>query len=205
MDRTKRTYPLALLILKLSIHPYYTDCDVVIISAEIEMPRILSDAEIQQLLQEQKPLPPNWATKLRFRRKSQEAFDQRDCPVQGSKGHEFRLILRSNHLHPQDFSVLLVFKDADGTEYILRRHNGSHPSKHTNEYEKRHNLPNAELPICFHRHLATERYQGAGLRIDGYAERANDYNDIQTAQGAMVRDARLILPLNSQLSMLGDN
>lgn len=205
MEKTRPSYSFTLLILQLPIHPYYTDCNVVTISVEIAMARILSDAEIQQLLQEPKPLPQNWEARLRLRPKSQEAFHQRDCFVQGSNGHEFRLILRSNHLHPQDFSILLLFKDADGIEYILRRHNGAHPSMHTNEYEKRQNLPNAELPICFHRHLATERYQRAGLRIDGYAERTNDYHDIQTAQSAMIRDARFVLPLNSQLPMLGDN
>ena len=204
-EKTRRTYPLTLLILQLPIHPYYTDYNVVIIGTKIEMPRILSDTEIQQLLREQKPLPENWETRLRLRPKSQEAFSQRDCFVQGSDGHEFRLIIRSNRLHPQDFSVLLVFKDTDGAEYILRRHNGTHPSKHTNEYEKRQNLPNAELPICFHRHLATERYQKAGLRIDGYAEQANDYNDIHTARNAMFRDARFVLPVDSQSAMFGDN
>lgn len=169
------------------------------------MPRILSETEIQQLLQEQKPLPENWETRLRLRPKAQQAFSQRDFFVQGAEGHEFRLIIRSNRLHPQDFSILLVFKDTDGAEYILRRHNGTHQSRHTNEYEKRQNLPNAELPVCFHRHLATERYQKAGLRIDGYAERAHDYSDIQGAQSAMIRDARFSQPPNSQLRMLGDN
>lgn len=169
------------------------------------MARIISDTEIGQLLQEEKPLPENWATRLRLIPKSKETFNQRDYPVQGSNGHEFRLIFRSNRLHPQDFSVLLIFKDTDGTEYVLRRHNGTHPSRHTNEYEKRKNLPNAELPICFHRHLATERYQRAGLRIDGYAEQANDYNDIHTARNAMFRDARFVLPVDSQSAMFGDN
>lgn len=94
-----------------------------------------------------------------------------------------------------------------GSEYILRRHNGTHPSKHTNEYEKRMGLSNAELPICFHRHLATERYQKAGLRIDGYAVQANDYHDIKTAQDAMIRDAGFVLPPNpiNQFPMFGDN
>jgi hypothetical protein len=188
------------------MYAYYTDYnDVVIIGARVKMLRIPSETEIQELLQERKPLPTNWETRLRLIPKSQEAFNQRDYPVQGSNGHEFRLILRSNRLHPQDFSVLLIFKDTDGTEYILRRHNGTHPSKHTNEYEKRQNLPNAELPICFHRHLATERYQRAGLRIDGYAEQTNDYNDMQTAKNAMFRDARFDLPMNRQLAMPGDN
>ena len=171
------------------------------------MSRILSDAEIQQLLAEPKPLAPNWETRLRLKPKAQEAFSQRGLSLQLTNGHEFSLVLRSNRLSPLDFSVILVFKDIDSSEYILRRHNGAHASRHTNEYEKRLSLPNAELPICFHRHFATERYQRAGLKIDGYAERTGDYCDIRTAQDAMIRDAGFILPQNAgrQLVMLGDN
>lgn len=171
------------------------------------MSRILSDTEIQLLLAEPKPLLQNWQNKLRLKLKAQEAFSQQDYSLQLSNGHEFTLVLRSNRLSPLDFSVILVFNDADGSEYVLRRHNGTHPSRHTNEYEKRRSLPNAELPICFHRHLATERYQKEGLRIDGYAEQTSDYNDIRTAQDAMIRDAGFVLPPNpiTQFSMFGDN
>jgi hypothetical protein len=171
------------------------------------MSRILSDAEIQQLLAEPKPLLANWESRLRLTPKAQEAFSQSALPLQLSNGHEFSLVLRSNRLSPLDFSVILVFKDTDGSEYVLRRHNGTHPSRHTNEYEKRLSLPNAVLPICFHRHLATERYQKAGLKIDGYAEQTNDYSDIRTAQDAMIRDAGFVLPSNPvvQSSMFGEN
>ncbi len=170
-----------------------------------EMLRILSDAEIQQLLAEPKPLLPNWENRLQLMPKAQEAFSQRALSLQLSNGHEFSLVLRGNRLSPLDFSVILVFKDIDGNEYVLRRHNGAHASRHTNEYEKRLSLPNAELPICFHRHLATERYQKAGLKIDGYAEQANDYKDIRTAQGAMIRDAGFVLPQVMQPPLFGDD
>ncbi len=171
------------------------------------MLRILSDTEIQQLLAEPKPLPPNWENRLRLKPKAQEAFSQGSCDLRLSNGHEFSLVLRSNRLSPLDFSVILVFKDTDGSEYILRRHNGAHASIHTNKYEKRLSLPNAKLPVCFHRHLATERYQKAGLEIDGYAEQTNDYSDIRTAQDAMIRDAGFVLHPDSgiQFTMLGDN
>ena len=146
-----------------------------------------------------KPLPPNWESRLRFVRKSQENVEQRELSIPLSNGHEYILFLRRNKLSPLDFSIGLVFKDSDGMEYLLRRHNGAHPSKHTNEYEKRKGLPNAKLPVCFHRHIATERYQTAGLRIDGYAERANDYNDLQGAQDAMIHEAGFILPRDGGL------
>lgn len=169
------------------------------------MLRILGDAEIQQLLAEPKSLSANWENRLRLMPKAQEAFSQRSISLQLSNGHEFSLVLRGNRLSPLDFSVILVFKDIDGSEYILRRHNGPHPSKHTNDYEKRRSLPNAELPICFHRHLATERYQQEGLKIDGYAEQTNDYSDIRTAQAAMIRDAGFVLPQVIQPTLFGEN
>ncbi|MBN2238416.1 MAG: hypothetical protein JW712_01475 [Dehalococcoidales bacterium] len=170
------------------------------------MSRILTDEEIQQLLAEPKPLESKWESRLKLKQKTQEAFSQRDVSIQLSNGHVFTLVLRSNHLSPSDFSVILVFKDTDGSEYILRRHNGAHPSRHTNEYEKRYGLLNSHLPICHHRHLATERYQREGLKIDGYAEKADDYNDIQSAQQAMINEAGFVIPLDEgmQLDMLGD-
>ncbi len=205
-------YPLisCISLLQLTTYLSYTlasKANLAIFGIKIEMSRILSDVEIQQLLAEPKPLLPNWGNKLRFKPKAQEAFSQQDYSLQLSNGHEFSLVLRSNRSYPLDFSVILVFKDIDGAEYILRRHNGAHASRHTNKYEKRLSLPNAELPICFHRHIATERYQKAGLEMDGYAEQTNDYSDIRTAQDAMIRDAGFVLPPNpvTQSSMFGDN
>jgi hypothetical protein len=169
------------------------------------MSRILSDAEIQQLLAEPKPLASNWENRLRLISKAQEAHIQKALSLQSSNGHEYSLEIRSNRLSLLDFSVILVFKDSDGSEYILRRHNGAHPSRHTNKYEKRLGLPNAELSICFHRHLATERYQKAGLEIDGYAEQTGDYSDIATAQQAMIREAGFVLPQVIQPPLFGDD
>lgn len=191
-------------LLQLTNYLRYT---LVIADRNLSLLRIISDKEIEQLLVEPKPLPPNWVNRLRLTLKTQEAFSQRSLLVTLSNGHKFSLVLRNNRLSPLDFSVILVFKDIDGSEYILRRHNGTHPSIHTNVYEKRLSLPNAELPICFHRHIATERYQRAGLKIDGYAEQTNDYNNITTAQEAMIHDAGFILPVNSstQLEMFGEN
>jgi hypothetical protein len=170
------------------------------------MARIISDTEIHQLLAEPKRLTPNWESRLRLIPKSQEIITQRDYSLQLSNGHEFKLVVRSNRKYLQDFSIILVFRDIDGTEYRLRRYNGIHSSKHTNHYEKRLNLPNAELPLCFHRHFATERYQKAGLKIDGYAEQTNDYNNFRNALDVMIREAGFVLPQNWQSTMpLGVN
>jgi hypothetical protein len=203
LEREKRRdYTMNSCILQITNYLSYT---LVIVGRNLSLSRIISDIEIQQLLAEPKPLPPNWGNKLRLTLKAQEAFSQRCLLLPLLNGHEFSLVLRGNRFSPLDFSVILVFKDTDGSEYILRGHNGIHSSIHTNEYEKRLSLPNAELPICFHRHFATERYQTAGLKIDGYAEQTNDYNDIISAQEAMIHEAGFVLPLVIQSQLWGDN
>jgi hypothetical protein len=103
------------------------------------------------------------------------SYDQRNYEMEVKSGHKFSLVLRRNRHSPIDFSVVLAYIDDDGNDYILRRHNGAHPSKHTNQWEKMRGMPNFQLPICFHVHQATERYQQAGLKIDGFAERTEKY------------------------------
>lgn len=161
------------------------------------MTRILTDSEIGALLREIKPLPPNWSTRLRLRSKSSVSFDQRDFPIELPSGHKFNLILRRSRLMPLDFSVILVFSDDDGMEYILRRHNGPHPSKHTNQWEKILGVPGFQLDPCFHIHMATERYQQAGLRIDGYAQPTERYGDFHGALRVMFEDGAFSIPADS--------
>ena len=84
-------------------------------------------------------------------------------------------------LNQQDFSLILVFVDEDGTEYRLVRFNGRHPSQHTNKWEKRKGLSNWSFRNRFHLHQATERYQVDGLEIDGYAEVAEGYDSFDSA------------------------
>ena len=149
------------------------------------MPRTVTDEEISSLLADPKPLPKNWQTRLRRKPKSHYAYTEAQLDVVSHQSRRYRLIVRGNRLYVLDFSVILVFEETDGAEYILRRHNGAHPSRHTNRWEKAHKSPNAVVGVGFHIHYATERYQLDEYPIDGYAEATSDYWDIDSAVGAM--------------------
>jgi len=151
------------------------------------MARILTDEEIAELLQEPKQLGRNWETRLRPRPKSNFKFTQRDCEIEGKNGHMFRIIIRHNMINPLDFSIILIFRDEDGTEFNLCRYNGKHPSQHTNKLEKSKGLADSSFRNAFHIHMATQRYQEEGLNIDGYAEATNEYSSFDTALRTFVR------------------
>ena len=151
------------------------------------MARILTDREIGELLQEVKPLPTNWQSRLQPRPKSNFSYSQRDCDIQGENGHVFRVIIRKNEINPLDFSIILTFRDDIAGEFNLCRYNGKHPSQHTNKLEKAEGLPNSAIRNVFHIHKATQRYQEKDLTIDGYAEATNDYSSFDTALHVFVR------------------
>ena len=141
------------------------------------------------LIVERKPLPANWATQFRPRRK--RGHDEREIVVFGDDGNEFHLILRKNHLNPLDFSVILgVSVPQSNRIFRLRRHNGkSH--EHTNAMEKRAGQ-SGQTFYDFHIHFATERYQMEGNRDpreDSYAEVTNRYSDSQGALECLLADA----------------
>jgi hypothetical protein len=145
------------------------------------MRRVLTDEEIDALLTEQKLLPENWKTRLRVLPKAGFKHDQREFEVSGKNGTSFRIVLRQNTINRLDFSVILMFRDADGTEFRLCRYNGKHPSEHTNRLEKASRKSNASFRNQFHIHMATERYQRENLEIDGYAEVTSRYSSFDSA------------------------
>jgi len=157
------------------------------------MARILTDEEIDRLLQEPKPLPANWESRLRPRPKSNFRFKQRDCEIKGKNGHVFRIIIRQSTINLFDFSIILIFRDEDGTEFSLCRYNGKH-SQHTNRLEKAKGLADSSFRNAFHIHIATQRYQEEGLNIDGYAEVTNKYSSFDTALCTFVRTNGFSVP-----------
>jgi hypothetical protein len=152
--------------------------------------RILTDSEIAELIGEPKPLSSNWQTRLRLRPKANAQFEQRELDVQTSSGRRFRIVVKRSLLNLFDFSIILMFQDTDGSEYRLTRYNGRHSSRHTNKWEKTRGLPNSQFGPAFHIHIATERYQQASLKIDGYAEVTDMYNDYPNALEAFLSDCR---------------
>ena len=102
--------------------------------------------------------------------------------------------MRRSTVNPLDFSIILLLEDSSGDDLVLRRHNGAHASRHTNHWEKRRGSANAVVPLGFHIHYATQRYQEEGLRIDGYAEATANYTDFESALDLMINDAGFEVP-----------
>lgn len=150
--------------------------------------RILKDPEIAQLLAEPKPLPHNWQGQFVPKPKTGYQHEERSITVKGEAGNIFRVVLRQNRINVFDFSIILLFEDTDGKEYPLVRYNGRHSSEHTNKWEKKRGDPNCRFGPAFHIHRATERYQDAGLLIDGFAEVTPDYYDFDSALQGFLRE-----------------
>ncbi len=158
------------------------------------MPAQLSDSEVQTLLAEAKPLPPDFEVRLRPKPKS--GHEEAEIDVTGAGGSVFRLIIRRSLSNPLDFSVILACQPA-GTNIVfrLRRYNGkSH--EHSNRLE-------GETFYEFHRHTATERYQEAGFREDTFAEADKRFADLHEAMNCLFEDCGFQLPRGRQLGLFG--
>ena len=144
-----------------------------------------SENEITALVQERKPLPVDWLTRIRLRPK--RGHEERDLALRGDAGSEFRLILRKNKINPLDFSAILAVQVPQANQlFRLRRYNGrSH--EHTNHLEH-------QTFYDFHIHMATERYRMLGIREDGYAEPTSRYSDFRWALRCLIKDANLVVP-----------
>jgi len=159
------------------------------------MAGIYSDKEIIALVQERKPLPTDWRTRVQLRPK--RGHEERDLELTGDAGSEFRVILRKNDLNPLDFSVILAVRIPQSNQlFRLRRYNGkSH--EHTNHIE-------GDTFYDFHIHMATERYQEIGTREDAYAEAVDRYADFHGALRCLIDDTNLELPPSDQASLFGE-
>jgi len=148
-----------------------------------------SDPEITTLLQEAKPLPADWRTRIRLRPK--RGHEERDLELSGDGGGEFRLILRQNRINRLDFSLILAVRVPKSNQiFRLRRYNGkSH--EHTNHIEN-------QTFYNFHIHEATERYQEIGPREDAYATPTDRYGDFQGALRCLIEDCSLDVPPEAQ-------
>lgn len=145
-----------------------------------------SDREIEELINERKPLSRDHVTRLQPSHK---------ISIQGDKGNEFCLILRQNRMFPSNFSIILAYMPKNTNQlFRLRRYNGkSH--QHTNTIERK-------AFYDFHIHTATERYQQIGAREDWYAEPTDRFVDFYTALQCMLSDCGFDVPEDPQLSLL---
>lgn len=150
---------------------------------------VYPDHEIENLVQEHKPLPTDWRKRIKLRNK--RGHDEQLLVLSGDGGNEFRLILRQNQINPIDFSVILAVQVPESNQvFRLLRYNGrSH--QHTNHIED-------VTFYDFHIHSATERYQAIGTREDAYAEPTDRYGDFHGAFKCLITDANLRVPLELQ-------
>lgn len=153
------------------------------------MALILSDKEITDLIQEKKPLPRDYRTKIQLRPKP--GHKERELDLKGEKGSEFRLILRQSAINPLDFSIILAYRPPKSNQlFRLRRYNGkSH--EHTNIIE-------GEKFYSFHIHHATFRYQEGGSNEDGYAEPTDRFSELTQALSCMLKDCGFQVPTEPQ-------
>ena len=126
--------------------------------------------------------------------KEKKGHKEHELTIKRNDGSLFKVILRQNSINVLDFSVILGYiPPKSNLLFRLKRYNGkSH--EHTNSIEK-------VVFFNFHIHLATLRYQEAGLREDGYAEVSDAYADIYSAMDSLIKDCNIILPDDEQFRL----
>lgn len=156
------------------------------------MVTIFNDSEILQLIREEKPFPKEYPSL--FQMKAKKGHREQEITLKRNDGSSFKVILRQSRINVVDFSAILGFiPTRSSLMFRLKRYNGkSH--EHTNRIEK-------TSFYDFHVHLATLRYQEAGLKEDGYAEVSDAYADIRSAMDCLIRDCNIILPDDKQLRL----
>jgi hypothetical protein len=152
----------------------------------------LTDSEIEELLQEPKPLPVDYRRRLAL--KPKRGHSEVELELTGTAGSAFHLIARQSSANRLDFSVILAYCPPQSHQlFRLRRYNGkSH--EHSNPLE-------GEVFYDFHIHKATERYQTSGYREDTYAERTDRYADVHQAIECLLADCALQPPPDSEMPL----
>ncbi len=158
------------------------------------MMTILTEDDIKILFEEEKILPKDYPKKLKTKAKSGLQHEQRELIVQGKKGHKFAIILRKNRIDFQDFSVILRYQDIlTGIWHNLARYNGKHFHTNTLEGNSFHD---------FHTHIATQRYQESGLRIETYAKVTKTYKTFNEAIEKFLKDYNFHIELPESATTL---
>ena len=158
------------------------------------MATFLTDREIDELINESKPLQSEWRRK--FKTKAKHGHRERELDVAGVNGSQFRIILRESSSNPLGFSVILALVPATTNQlFRLRRYNGK-DHEHTNRLEN-------QSFYDFHIHEATERYQLSGLREDAFAEPTDRFSDFDSAVVCLLRDCTFTLPDEPQSAIPG--
>ena len=162
--------------------------------------RVLTDDEIADLINEQKPCPQDWREQLSPKAVAGKRHAVGGFSVEGAAGNAFRVLSRFLPSTPLNFSIILRFDDLDGASYRLLRCNGAH-GEHTNTIERELGQELGRFSDVCHVHRATERYQLQALEIDTYAVPTEAYHDFWSAVDHMQQCARLVVPPTAQRSL----
>ncbi len=156
------------------------------------MPAKYSDSEIGRMIEERKPLPANYSSRIQLRDK--RGHKERELNVAGMDGTQYRLIVRQSDFNTLDFSIILAVAPPGSNQlFRLSRHNGkSH--EHTNQIE-------GDTFYDFHTHHATERCQESGSREDAFAEVTDRYADFHAALRCMLNDCGFETPEDAQQTL----
>lgn len=145
------------------------------------MPLVLSDAQIQTLLDVPKRIVNPGA-----RVKTQRGSELTNYDAVGDDGSQFKIYVRQNKRIAENFSCGLLFIVESGDTVTLTRYNGN-DHVHSNPLDSvapRHAME------C-HIHRATERYIAAGRKAEHYAETTDRYTDLQGAVRALLFDCKI--------------
>ncbi len=155
--------------------------------------KILSDEYINDLVAERKIAKGLSLAKLSPKDKPNSTHKASSIDMDGENGNLFRVNIRQSKENVLDFSIILILRDKEtNQEFKIARYNGRHASQHTNKLEKAQGEPNYRFGPCFHKHKATQRYQEAGFKIEGYAEETSEYNDLYSALDVFIHDFNIV-------------
>jgi hypothetical protein len=78
---------------------------------------MLSDAEIKDLIDEEKQLPQNFKQQINLKQRTGTQFKVcDDVFVQSNKGRKFLIKIRTNIINKSDFSIILMHVDDHGMD-----------------------------------------------------------------------------------------
>lgn len=157
----------------------------------------LSDLEIQELKEEPKIVNQHFNDFFN-NLKQREGHKESDYSIIRMDGSQFRIKIRQSTENILDFSAILAFIPKNSNSwFILTRYNGkSH--EHKNKLEKEPKF------YDYHIHIATERYQNIGAKVEHYAKQTNRYSDIKNAFTCLIQDWNLILQKEPQLKLFNE-
>ncbi|WP_061180178.1 hypothetical protein [Caballeronia pedi] len=141
---------------------------------------LLTDDDLESMRRAPKVIDnprARWVAKrgLGHHEKNLELHDARDTT------QRYRLFLRLSSTKPSAFSVGLRRIWSSEASLLLVRYNGPYHA-HGNVLEQ------TRVELGCHKHFTTERYIRAGLKVDGYAEAATEYNSIESAFECFCRE-----------------